>query len=110
MYYSSGISPVRSLVEELSADEWLYVLCVASFVLQLSKKPRGNDEMNKLSDLIQKSARSFLITEYKSLAVFGGFVFAAFVLLFTLIESREDRTDGTPRLSQRRFHVHKGRS
>ena len=85
------------------------VVCLVRFE-QLSKKPRGNEEMNKLSDLIQKSARSFLITEYKSLAVFGGFVFAAFVLLFTLIESREDRTDGTPPLSKRGFRARNGRS
>ena len=50
--------------------------------------------MNELSDLIQKAARSFLVTEYKYLAAFAFAVFCILLVLFTVIESREDRTDG----------------
>lgn len=57
-------------------------------------KERGNERMIKLATLIQEGAKSFLKTEYSYLAIFVGCVFAALVLLFTLIDSRTDRTDG----------------
>jgi Na+/H+-translocating membrane pyrophosphatase len=66
----------------------------ASASEQVRAKDRGNERMIKLATLIQEGAKSFLKTEYSYLAVYVACVFSALVLLFTLIDSRTDRTDG----------------
>jgi len=47
----------------------------------LKKSPRGNDEMNNISDQIKSGARAFLMTEYRFLSVF---IVAIVGMLFAL--------------------------
>lgn len=63
-------------------------------VWQVKAQDCGNERMIKLSTLIQEGAKSFLKTEYKYLSLFVSGVFCALLLLFTLLDSRTDRTDG----------------
>jgi inorganic pyrophosphatase len=56
--------------------------------------PRGSEQMDKLSTIIEQGAKSFLITEYTYLSGFCAFVAVVLLLMFTFYSNRVDRTDG----------------
>ena len=60
----------------------------------VSLLPTGNDLMRKIHAQIHNGARSFLVTEYKSLTIFVVFVAITLLILFSLYAGREDDTDG----------------
>jgi len=61
---------------------------------QLKRAPRGSDKMNKLSDLIQSGAKSFLSTEYKYLSVFVLVIATLLLILYVVEPTSDDRVDG----------------
>ena len=60
----------------------------------ISTFEQGNETMIKLSATISKGARSFLVTEYKYLAVFVFVLSIILLLMFTFSSSRVDDYDG----------------
>lgn len=55
---------------------------------------RGNEKMQKLSDLIASGSRSFLITEYKYLTGFVCVVALILLIMFSASATRKDDSDG----------------
>jgi K(+)-stimulated pyrophosphate-energized sodium pump len=72
----------------------LALIMSAYLANRLKSYDRGSPLMVKLSDLIASGSRSFLITEYKYLAVFVSCVFVILVIMFTASASRKDGSDG----------------
>jgi inorganic pyrophosphatase len=70
-----------------------FVMCIY-LTYNISTFPQGNETMIKLSATISKGARSFLITEYKYLAVFVFVLSVILFLMFTFASSRVDDYDG----------------
>jgi H(+)-translocating pyrophosphatase len=63
-------------------------------VLSLRGAERGDERMNKIADVIQEGAKSFLATEYKYLSMFVLVVFGVLVAIFSTDNERTDDTDG----------------
>jgi len=70
------------------------VVFAALLNMSMKKFPDGNDLMNKIAFQIRTGAKSFLVTEYKYLAVFCFFLTVILVVLFSLHDSKIDDTDG----------------
>mmetsp|Transcript_30389 Transcript_30389/g.43084 ORF Transcript_30389/g.43084 Transcript_30389/m.43084 type:complete len:761 (+) Transcript_30389:101-2383(+) len=72
----------------------LSILMVFYLKNKLKKAPRGNDEMNRISEQIASGAQSFLTTEYKYLSMFVFFAFIILVILYTVDPPSGYRVDG----------------
>jgi|MDTB01.2.fsa_nt_gb prepilin signal peptidase PulO-like enzyme (type II secretory pathway) len=70
-----------------------FVMCIY-LTYNISTFEQGNETMIKLSATISKGARSFLVTEYKYLAVFVFVLSIILLLMFTFSSSRVDDYDG----------------
>jgi len=68
------------------------IFMIIFLLLRLKAAPRGSDQMNKLSDLIQSGAKAFLTTEYKYLSVFVVLFSIALLILYTI--DSDDNLDG----------------
>ena len=55
---------------------------------------RGDERMNKIADVIQEGAKSFLATEYKYLSMFVAVVFCILVAIFSTDPDKTDGSDG----------------
>jgi len=82
-------------VVSLSLIASLFAFLMVGYLMSVLKKaPRGTDEMNKLSELIQAGAKSFLRTEYKYLSVFVVVIGAILCALYTAKPSSYVMIDG----------------
>jgi len=68
------------------------IFMIIFLLLRLKAAPRGSDQMNKLSDLIQSGAKAFLTTEYKYLSVFVVLFSVALLILYSI--DSDDNLDG----------------
>jgi H(+)-translocating pyrophosphatase len=70
--------------------------CVMAFYLSrdIQKWPKGNKQMEYLSDTIADGARAFLRTEYYYLSIFVAVVAIVLLIIFTFFNGRIDDTDG----------------
>jgi H(+)-translocating pyrophosphatase len=63
-------------------------------VYNLRACQRGDERMNKIADVIQEGAKSFLATEYKYLSMFVAVVFCILVAIFSTDPDKTDGSDG----------------
>jgi K(+)-stimulated pyrophosphate-energized sodium pump len=63
-------------------------------VYQLRAYERGDERMNKIADVIQEGAKSFLATEYKYLTMFVVVIFGVLIAIYSTDPDRTDNTDG----------------
>ena len=66
------------------------LLTMLAFTKIVLSKPTGSDHMRGLAEKIHKGSKDFLITEYKFLAVFVLFIFAAVAVMLIGSENKSD--------------------